>query len=148
MTEQLLSIIIHIINAVILFVILRFLVYKPMRRFMQAREQRIADALEEAAAAQAQAERQRLENEAIAAEAQQTARENALEITQAANTAAQTMTDAARKEAAAIVARAKAAAQAEHDKAMEGLQGEVVDLAAEMAAQILRNKASGGDPIG
>jgi len=148
MSEHLLSIMFHIINAVILFIILRFLVYQPMRRFMQERQQRIADALEEAANAQTQAEQQRLENEAIAAEAQQTARKNALEITGAANASAQAMTDAAKKEAAAIIAKAKTAALAEHNKAMEGLQGEVVDLAAEMAAQILRSKADGGDLIG
>ena len=148
MSEQLLSIIIHIINAVILFVILRFLVYKPMRRFMQAREQRIADALEEAAKAQEQADRQRLENEAIAAQAQQSARENALAITGAANAAAQAMTDAAKEEAAVIIAKAKAAAQAEHNKTMAGLQGEVIDLATEMAAQILRKNDSGGEPVG
>ena len=148
MSEQLLSIIFHIVNAVILFVILRFLVYKPMRRFMQVRQQRIEDALEEARSAQAQAEQQRLANEAQAAEAQQTARETALEITAAANTAAQAMTDAAKEEAAAIVAKAKAAAQAEHDKAMEYLQGEVIDLATEMAAQLLRKNTVGGDPIG
>ena len=134
----------QIVNAVVLFTILRFLVYKPLHKFMQARSERIAASLEEARQAQAQAEQLRAANDAGIAEAEEAARARAAEITAAANASAKAIGEAARKDADSVTSKAKAVAQAEHDKAMAGLQGEVVDLAAEMAAQILRQECFGG----
>ena len=35
------DIVIHIVNIVVLFVVLRILLYKPVKKFMQAREDRL-----------------------------------------------------------------------------------------------------------
>ena len=145
--EVLQSILLHTANAVILFVILRFLVYKPVRKFMQARAQRIADSLEQAEQARAQGEQLRAEQEQRLAQAEDVARARALEITEAANTSAKAMDEAAKQDAAALLGKARAAAQAEHDKALAGLRGEVIDLATGMAEQILRQNMNAQDTL-
>jgi F-type H+-transporting ATPase subunit b len=45
-----LDILYHVINIVILYVLLRFILYKPVRKFMAARADRIQKQLEDAAA--------------------------------------------------------------------------------------------------
>ena len=148
MSDFLRNLLLHIVNATILFVIIRFLVYKPVRKFMRARADRIAASLEQAGQARTEAEQLRTECEQRAAAAEDTARAQALEITASANASAKAMAEAAQRKAADLLDRAQAAAQAEHDKAMEGLRGEVIDLAAEMAAQILRQSSldNGDEP--
>ena len=135
------NILLHIANMVILFVIVRFLVYKPMRRFMDARSGRIAASLEEAKQAHEEAEALREQSQGIMAEAEEKARALSLEITGAANESASAITESARAESRAILEKARAEIKEEHDGMIAGLQGEVVDLAAAMAEQILQ----GGD---
>ena len=139
------DILLHIVNMILLFVILRFLVYKPMRRFMQARSERIAAALEEAERAKADAEALQAGFEQKIAEAEEEARARAREITGAANESARAMTESAKAQASGILDKARAAALEEHDRAMEDMRGEVIDLAAAMAEQILRQNAEGGN---
>ena len=139
------DILLHIVNMILLFVILRFLVYKPMRRFMQARSERIAAALEEAERARADAEALQAGFELKTAEAEEEARARALEITGAANESARAMTESAKAQAQGILDKARAAALEEHDRAMEDMRGEVIDLAAAMAERILRQNAEGGN---
>ena len=140
------NVIYHIINAVIFFVIVRFLVYKPLRKFMDARSERIAASLAQAEQARGDAEVLHAQSTAILAEAEEKARALSLEITGAANESARAMTESAREERRALLDKARADIQEEHDRAMAGLQGEVVDLAAEMAAQLLRQgPGEGGD---
>jgi len=140
------NIIYHIINMIIFFVIVRFLVYKPLRRFMDARSERIAASIEEAKQAREEAEALRVQSQGIIAQAEASARVKALEITGAANESARVMTESAREESRAIVEKAREDIREEHDRAMDGLRGEVVDLAAEMAAQLMRQSpGEGGD---
>ena len=140
------NILLHIANMVILFVIVRFLVYKPMRKFMDARSGRIAASLEEAKQAHEEADALREQSQGIMAEAEEKARALSLEITGTANEAARAMTENARAESRAMVEKAREEIREEHDRAMADLQGEVVDLAAEMAAQLLRQSpGEGGD---
>ena len=133
------DVLLHLLNAVLLFVIVRFLIYKPVRKFMQARSERIAASLDEAAQARAESEALRKEGGLIIEQAEASARVKALEITGAANESARAMTESAREESRAILEKARAEAQAERGRAMAGLRDEVVDLAAEMAAQILKS---------
>ena len=134
------GLVLHIINTLVLFAILLFLVYKPLRKFMRAREERIAASLDRAEQARQEAEQLRASREQDVATAEEEARARALEITDAAGAAALAMAEEAKREADALLSQARASARAEHDSAMEGLRGEVVDLAAEMAARILREQ--------
>ncbi|MDR2686396.1 MAG: ATP synthase F0 subunit B [Oscillospiraceae bacterium] len=141
------NILLHIVNMAVLFVIVRFLVYKPVRRFMDKRSARIAASLEEARRAREEAEALRKEGELKIAQAEEGARAKALEITQAANESARAMAESARAEGRAMVEKAQAEIKEEHDRAMEGLRGDVIDLATEIAAQILRENYSTQDTL-
>ena len=48
MEINILDIIIHLINIFVLFIILRFLVYKPVSKFMRDRTKRVSDEMENA----------------------------------------------------------------------------------------------------
>ena len=141
------NVIYHIVNAVIFFVIVRFLVYKPLRKFMDARSERIAASLEEARQAREEAEALRGQAQSVIAEAEEKARALSLEITGAANESAQAMAESAREERRVILEKAQADIREEHDQAMKGLRGEVIDLAGEIAAQILRENFSTQDTL-
>ena len=139
------DVLLHMVNMVILFVIVRFLVYKPMRRFMNARSERIAASIEEAKNARGETEALRAQAGALLAQAEESARVKSLEITGAANESARAMTESARAESRAILEKARAEIQSERGLALAGLQSEVIDLAAEMAAKIMQQGTDGGD---
>jgi len=139
------NVIYHIINTIIFFVIVRFLVYKPMRKFMSARSERIAASLAQAKQAREEAEALHAQAGTIIAEAEEKARTLSLEITGAANESARAMTESAKSESRALLEKARTDMQEAHDGMIAGLQGEVIDLAAAMARQILNN-AGGESP--
>ena len=142
------DILLHMLNAVILFVIVRFLVYKPIHKFMQGRAARIEDSLEEAAQARQTADTLRATYEQKMAAAEDAARERALEITASANESVQAMTDAAKLESIALLDKARATALEERGRALSGLQDEMVDLSIGIAEQILRREVNREDSVG
>ena len=135
----------HIINAVILFLIVRQLIYKPVRKFMAARTERVAASLREAAEAQAKAGELKAEYERRIAAAEDNARARALEITSAANESAKSMTDTAKRESLALLDRARDMARQEHDQALAGLRDEVAELSIGIAEQILLREVNRAD---
>jgi len=139
------DVVLHLINAVILFVIVRFLVYKPLRRFMNAREERIAVSLEEAERAREQLAATQADCARLLTESEEAARERAMEITGAASESARAMEARARERACAIVKNARRETREEHERAMAGLRDEMIDLAAGMAERILLESAAGGE---
>ncbi|MDR2753985.1 MAG: ATP synthase F0 subunit B [Oscillospiraceae bacterium] len=141
------DIILHVINAVILFLIVRGLAYKPLRRFMQARTARIAASLDEAAQAHTEALQLRGEYEAKIAAAENTARTRALEITAAANESARGITDTAERESLALLNKARAKAEAEQSQTLAGLQNEIAELSIGIAEQILRREVNNADAM-
>jgi F-type H+-transporting ATPase subunit b len=135
----------HLVNAIILFVIVRQLIYKPVRRFMAARTERITASLEEAAQAHAQAQELKAEYEGRIAAAEDTARARALEIAAAANESARAMTETAKRESLLLLDKARERAKTEHDQALLGLRDEVVELSISIAEQILRREVNHTD---
>jgi F-type H+-transporting ATPase subunit b len=141
------NIVLHIINAVLLFVIVRALVYKPVRKFMAARTERIAASLDEAAQAHAEAETLRAEYEQRIAAAEEVARERVVEITAGANESARAMTETAKRESLALLDKARAEAQQEQARTLAGLQGEIAELSIGIAEQILRREVNHSDAL-
>ena len=117
------NILLHIVNMIILFVIVRFLVYKPLHKFMQARRERMQAALDEAEQAREETELLRKECELKIAQAEEEARARALEIAGAADALAKTITESARKDSRAIIEKAHEEALAERENALESQIG-------------------------
>ena len=139
------DILIHIINIVVLFVLLRVLLYKPVRKFMDARAARIQKEMEDAEEAKKQA--QALQEE-IAAQ-RSAAEKQAADIVaegerQAAEQAGKLLADA-RGEAAKIIDFAHKKADFERNKAIGEAQKDIADAAVDMAGKIIGREISAKD---
>lgn len=104
-----------IINFLVLVVLLKIFLYKPMMNFMENRRRGIADSLEEAAAAREEAVKM---NQQLAEEI-----------------------DAARKEARAIVDQAKIAGEEAKEAIMQEAKKSAADMMEKAAAEIEWQKA-------
>jgi len=134
----------HLFNTAILFAAIRLLVYKPVRKFMDARTQRIRAAFDDAAAKQAQAESLMAEAKDARSAAEAEAARVQAEGAAQAEAAAIALLDEAKKQAAAIVAQAgaDAAAETEAARVVSGRQAlaMAVDIAEKMIGRELSQK--------
>lgn len=128
------DILLHMLNAAILIVAVRFLLYKPVRKFMTARSEKLTEQITAAQQAREQAEDARRE----LAEAQQ--RAQALAAQQEAEQLSR-RSDAvlhkAREDAAQLVSQARGEAEAIRKQAQEDVQREAVAMAVDMTEKML-----------
>ena len=132
------GLIVQLVNFVLLLVLLRLFLYKPVLRMLDQRRQRIADSMqavdtmkEQAASAEKQVQEQltlaRAEGQALIAAAQQ----NAARVQEDARTAA-------KAEADALIVRARGEIELERDNAIASLRAEFADLAVAAAEKVIR----------
>lgn len=131
------DILFHVLNTAILFVVIRFLVYKPVRAFLNARADKIAGEMESASGsrqaaeqmlAQAQAERQAAEAAGSRIQAEATLR--AQQIGDELLAAARAQADEIEQKARAEAGRIKVAAQ-------EEMQAQALSMAIEIAEKMI-----------
>ncbi len=145
MEINLLDIVIHVLNILVLYILLRLLVYKPVRRFMLERENRIQRQLEEAAAVKNEAEehsakiRRQLENADL--EAQRLLREGS----QKASESASAIISAANEQAEKTLESAREQAEEERRRLLTSLEPEVAQIAVDIAGEILKREVSQED---
>ena len=139
------DLIINIINIVILFVIVRGLAYKPVKKFLDARKERIAKELSEAAEAKQTAEEEALKYKVLTEkskaqgteiinEAERTAKENAAEII-----------ETARQKAAEITEKARENAKKERETQIAAMKGDITDIAFDISRQVLSREVTDED---
>jgi F-type H+-transporting ATPase subunit b len=140
-----LSIALHVLNAAILFAAVYFLMFKPVRRFMDARRQNIQKEIEEAGMLRAQADAansdiQLRHNAALAdiasqiAKGREQAREQSEIIIEAAQSEARRIIESARREADEIYANNN-----------EAMREFAASLAVDISAKILDREISERD---
>jgi F-type H+-transporting ATPase subunit b len=127
----------QIVTFIILFVLLRFVAYKPIMKMLDERSQRIKDSLEEADLVRqesAQAEdkvRQQLE---------EASREGQERISRALKSSEEMKAKAqeeARQQADALLQRARQEIQMERDEAINGVRREFADLTVLAAGKVI-----------
>jgi F-type H+-transporting ATPase subunit b len=144
---QPLDILIHIINIVVLFILLRLILFKPVTRFLDERAERIRNQLSEAENALKEAQSLKLEYQRQL----DTAAEQGHDVIRASQTKAT-------QEAQAIIANANAQAEKilseaqeriakEKERAVEQMRQEVAQLATEIAARILKREVTTADNV-
>lgn len=137
MSITLSDVIFALINFIVLVVLLRIFLYKPVRKMMDARQQIISDSLTEAEKAREQAaaagdeirvqiKQAKGEAEAIAASARSAGEELKKQLVEEARKEAQTITDASR-----------AALNKEREEAIAALRQEAAMLAVSAAGRML-----------
>ncbi len=131
------TILLHVINAVILFVVVSKFIYKPVRKFMKAREDKVAQQLAEAKEARAEVgESLKKRDEALRSADQQV--ENRLaEGRQRLREQETQMLESARAEREEILARARQEADTILNNAQEAMQNQATALAMDIARAVL-----------
>ena len=133
------------LNIVVLFVVLRALVYQPVRKFLQARTDRMQAEREQLGAERAEAETLHAQYAAELAKARDDADKQATELLTRANDAAHAMQVQAESEAKKILARAKQQAQHTHEDAVRQLKRDAADIAVEISSRVLEREISERD---
>ena len=139
------SLLLNILNIVALYLILRGLVYKPVKKFLTARQDRIQKGMDQAASVRTEAEQihqQYLDQLSHAAE---DADKKSREILQKAEDASRAIQAQAETEGQALIKHAREQAQREHDDAMLQLRREAAGVAVEIASRVLEREVSETD---
>ncbi len=140
-----LDIVIHIINIIVLFLILRTLVYKPVSKFMKNRTECIKNQLDDAAQKEIEAEKLREHYDAQLLSAEEDAKTKVIEITAKANKSAEEIIDNANTKADEIVDKANKKAKEEYDNTMSDMRDDITDVAVNMAKHILNREVTKED---
>lgn len=135
----------HIVNIVVLFVILRSILIKPVRNFMDEREAKFAREREEINKTRSEADALKAQFESSLRDAKKTADELIQERLKRAESEAQEILSGAKQEAQKTLSRAHAQAVAERDEMMQQLQEQTAVLAVDLAGHILEREVSAED---
>ncbi|MEF9877793.1 MAG: F0F1 ATP synthase subunit B [Clostridia bacterium] len=139
------SILLHVVNAVILFVALYFLLVKPVRKFMQKRTDGIAAQLQSAADAQTQVEEQRKAMNDELAQAKKTAAETIQKSVSQAQDQAEQVLREAQSDAEQRIAHTRTECEHMRQSAQETMRGEVAGLGVALASKILQREINEAD---
>lgn len=135
----------HVFNTLVLFIGLRFLLYRPVRKFMDARTERLKAQQEKASSILADAQAQQRHSKELV---QQAATEASTVLSNSA-VQAQAQADAimgeAQAKAKAILEQAQVDAQQIRQKNMEAMQEQAVSLAVDISSKILEREISASD---
>lgn len=135
-----LDIAIHVVNIVILFVLLRVLVYKPVRKFMRERDEKIAKQMEDAQSAMQQAEVMQAQSAQQLASANEQAEQTVRNSEERAVETANSILANAKSQAEALQEEARQEMEAERCRTIGAMKEEITDLAVEMASRIMRRE--------
>lgn len=139
------SLLLNILNIVALFLILRALVYRPVRQFLLSRAGRIQAEADKAKAERAEAASLHEQYEAELAAAQADAEKQAAEVVARAGDAAKAIQAQAETEAKELLSRTRQQAQHERDDAMRQLKREIADISVDISARVLAREVKETD---
>lgn len=128
---------IAIINFLILLFILRFVLFKPLNKTLQARRTKIQDNIDAAEKLKAEMEAMHAEIQTERANAKQTAQEIIGRAEKAGEAAKDDIIAEARNEADKIISKAKLEIEEEKSRALAAIRGEAADLALLAAGKLL-----------
>ena len=140
-----LSILLHVINACILLAALYWLLYKPVRKFMLARTEKIQGELDQARSTQESAEVFLQESRQKLAGADHEAAAAISKSSQQAQVRAQEIIASAKQEADRIINQAHLDANQILVNAKEAMESEAATLAVDIAAKVLSREVSKED---
>jgi F-type H+-transporting ATPase subunit b len=135
----------HIVNIAVTFVLLRLIIWKPMLRFMSAREERMRGELEAAKKLQSEAEAAKGDYERRLEEAQARGREIMQDSRSKASEEAGEIVGDARRRVEDMMTKARARIDGEREQAIASARYEMAQMATEIAARILKREVSAED---
>lgn len=131
------DLIINIINIVVLFVIVKALVYKPVKKFLNERTKRVEDTVKQTEEKLIEAENTVRQKDSIIAEGESKASAIISEAEDSAQKNASAIIEQANKKAEQIIEKARKNAKYEHDTMLNCAKEEIAGLAINISEQIL-----------
>ena len=129
--------IISILNLVILYLILKKFLFKPVKRTLAARRQQVDDLYASAETAKTEAEAARVEYTAKLDRADESARKIVSDATRRASEKAEEIVDEAKAEADRVRRRADEEIAQERKKALNEVKNEISDISVEIAEKVV-----------
>lgn len=139
------SILLHMLNTAILFAAVYFLLYKPVRKFMKAREDKVAAQLEAGREAEQSRDALIAEGKKSLEEAQKKALSESAVYAQQSQQRGQVIIDDAKAEAQRIIAAAHEEAERIVSSTRSAMLEEAAKLAVEMAQAVISDKLTDAD---
>lgn len=136
---------ITIANFLVLFLVLKKLLFKPVTKFMEARAKKIRDSLAEAAILRSDAEEKAARYEGLMSNADAEAERIVKEGEERAKGEAKTLLEKAQAEAVDARRRGEEAAEREREKALQALAGDIAAFASEVAGKLVGREAKAED---
>jgi F-type H+-transporting ATPase subunit b len=127
----------YIVNFVILLILLRLFLYKPVLKMLNERRQKIQESLEQADKVRQEAEIQQADFQRELEEARKTSQEAAARAAQETEKMREAILAEARKEAEQIREQARQQIEVERQQTMAELQRQVADLAVELTRKVI-----------
>ena len=134
------SLLMHLVNIVILYIVFRLLLYKPVAKFMKSRQERFAKEREELDAEKAEADAIRAQGDEILHKARSDAETPVAQIMAQADKDAKSIREEAQKQAGVIIENAKQEAQEEKRRQLEAMHDQVMELSVALASRILERE--------
>ena len=134
------SLLMHLVNIVILYIVFRLLLYKPVAKFMKSRQERFAKEREELDAEKAEADAIRAQGDEILHKARSDAETQVAQIMAQADKDAKSIREEAQKQAGVIIENAKQEAQEEKRRQLEAMHDQVMELSIALASRILERE--------
>lgn len=134
-----------ICNTLILFLIVKFLLFKPLRKVLDAREQEVRDLYVHAESDRREAEAMKRDYTASIANAKQEAAEIVSSAQKRAEKRAEEIVQQANSEAAAVKKRAEETIEQERRKAMNQMKDEIADLSVMIASKVVEREVTPDD---
>lgn len=136
------QIFLHLLNFGILFGGLYFILYNPVKKFMDKRVEHYQELETEAQNKLSEAESLRLKHEESLSSLKTELSEKRAEAEKELGLYRETQTEAAKEEAQKIINNATATAQREHDRIIEQSSSELTDLAVKAAKKVIEEPVS------
>lgn len=145
LSETAVDLLINILNIIILFVIVKALVYKPVRKFLDERTAKVNEETTKAQKILDEANVTLKMKDSILEEGRKTAEEEASKIYEEARANADLIVDEAKKKAKALEEKANAEIKAEKETMIASSKDEIAEIAVNIAERILERETNEED---
>lgn len=135
----------HILNAVVLFFVLKLLLYKPILKFMKKREKSFDDKTEMLDTRDKELIQQKEQYDQMMTDAQTQAASIITKSNEIARDHAKELLDEAREQSREMVIRARKEIAIEKEQTQLEMKSEIVDMAVQIAEKVLKREVSKED---
>lgn len=132
----------HVLNVVIMFFVLRLLVYKPILRFMKKRENLFSDKVDDLDGREKQLIQQKEQYDQMMSDAHNEAATIITKSNEMARDHSREILDNAKENARSLVVRAKREIEAEKLQARQDMRTEIAEMSVQIAEKVLEREIS------